>query len=130
LSRFEIDYEDPHNAAPLPNDLFEMLFRTLCEVLAVDSQSISRAYLPQNAQKEFNAGWASIAVFDVNEEISSDFTQAMLIAIHQNNSADAYTLMLTNDLKAQQARIKSIHRKLRLAEYTVDINRPPTPAEL
>jgi tetratricopeptide (TPR) repeat protein len=35
---------------------FEMLFRTLCEVLAVGSQSISQAYLPRDARNEFNAG--------------------------------------------------------------------------
>lgn len=59
LNRIEIAYEDPHNSAPHPNDLFEMLFRTLTETLAGGTHVISRAYTAEQARKNFNAGWAS-----------------------------------------------------------------------
>ncbi|KAG1661923.1 DnaJ subfamily C member 3 [Nymphon striatum] len=58
LNRIEIAYDDPHNSAPHPNDLFEMLFRTLTETLAGGTHVISRAYTVDQAKEYFNAGWA------------------------------------------------------------------------
>ena len=42
LARIEIAYEDPHGSAPRPNDLFEMLFRTLSETMAGKAHVFSR----------------------------------------------------------------------------------------
>ena len=127
LDRIEIDYEDPHNSAPAPNDLFEMLFRSLSETMAGKSHVYSRAYLPQDAKKDFNAGWATIGVFDVLPDISKDYRQAMLVAIHQNDKADAYILLLTNDLQGQKANIKSARDSLKFTRFENDINRPYSP---
>ena len=130
LDRIEINYEDPHSSAPAPNDLFEMLFRALSETMAGKSHVFSRAYRPDDAKKQFNAGWASIGVFDVLPDISQQFRQAMLLAIHQNDKADAYILMLTNDLKAEKARIKKLRTSLKFANFDKGINMPPSPQEL
>ncbi len=120
LGRIEIDYDDPHSSAPAPNDLFEMLFRSITEAMARDSHPISRAYLPMDAKKDFNAGWVSVAVFDVDTQTSKDFTQAMLIAIHQNNKADAYTLILTNDLQQEKQRMKALQHSLKFTRFETD----------
>jgi hypothetical protein len=130
LKRIEIAYEDPHSSAPRPNDLFEMLFRTLGETLAGKAHVFSRAYLPADARKQFNAGWASIGVFDIVTDVSPRYRQAVLIAIHQNDKADAYTLILTNDLAANKARIKSLRNNLRFRRFDKPINRPPSPEAL
>jgi hypothetical protein len=124
LGRIEIDYEDPHNSAPAPNDLFEMLFRSLSETMAGKSHVYSRAYLPKDAKKDFNAGWATIGVFDVLPDISKDYRQAMLVAIHQNDKADAYILLLTNDLQGQKVNIKRVRDSLKFTSFENDINKP------
>lgn len=124
LGRIEIAYDDPHSSAPAPNDLFEMLFRSISEAMAADSRPLSRAYLPQDAKREFNAGWASIAVFDIDSNTSKEFSQAMLITIHQNDKADAYTLILTNDLQQHKERIKKLRNSLKFASFDSPINQP------
>ncbi len=130
LSRIEIDYEDPHNSAPLPNDLFNMLFRTLTETLARDHEVISRNYTPEEARKDYRAGWAAVGVFDLSSDISQRFQQALLIALHQNDKADAYILFLTHDLSAEKDRIKKLRTSLRFRSFDKPINTPPTPEQL
>ena len=127
LDRIEIDYQDPHNAAPAPNDLFNMLFRALSETLARDHQVLSREYPADQAHRLFNAGWAAVGVFDLAKGISDRFTQAMLVAIHQNDKADAYALFLTNDLGAEKARIKKVLGALRFERFENPIHQPPVP---
>ena len=127
LDRIEIDYQDPHNAAPAPNDLFNMLFRALSETLARDHQVLSREYAAPRARELFNAGWAAVGVFDLADGISDRFGQAMLIAIHQNDKADAYSLFLTNDLEAEKGRIKKVLGAMRFERFENPIHQPPAP---
>jgi len=124
LNRIEIAYDDPHNSAPHPNDLFEMLFRTLTETLAGGSHVISRAYTADQARKNFNAGWASAGVFDISPDVSDKYKQAMMITIHHNDKADAYLLMLTNDLRAKKETIKKLKESLKFTLFEKGINQP------
>ncbi|WP_456374938.1 hypothetical protein [Thiolapillus sp.] len=130
LNRIEIDYQDPHNAAPAPNDLFNMLFRTLSETLAVDHQVISRVFPPEKAREEYRAGWVAAGVFDLSPDISKEYREAMLFAIHQNDKADAYLLFLTNDLASEKTRIRKTRDSLRFRRYDHGINQPPGEEEL
>ncbi|BAO45725.1 hypothetical protein [Thiolapillus brandeum] len=130
LNRIEIDYSDPHNAAPAPNDLFNMLFRTLTETLAKEHRVVSRSYPPEKAREDYRAGWAAVGVFDVSPDISKRYQEAMLIAIHQNDKADAYILFLTNDLAAEKERIKKLRTSLKFKSFDKPINMPPSPEEL
>lgn len=124
LSRIEIAYDDPHNSAPHPNDLFEMLFRTLTETLAGGSHVISRAYTPEQAKELFNAGWASAGAFDISPDISKQYKQAMMITIHHNDKADAYMLILTDDLGIQKQTINKVKNSLKFTQYEKGINQP------
>ena len=102
IGRIRVDYEDPHNSAPHPNDLFDMLFRSVVEQFSAGPDSVSQAYPPQKADALFNAGWAAVSVMDINPEISTLHRQGILLAIHRNDRADAYLLFLTNDLDAHK----------------------------
>jgi len=124
LDRIEIAYDDPHNSAPHPNDLFEMLFRTLTETLAGNTYVRSRAYTAEQAKEKFNAGWASLGVFDVSPDVSPDYKQGMLLAIHHNDKADAYLLFLTNDLQKQKEAIKQAKDSLKFTVFEKGINQP------
>lgn len=124
LNRIEIAYEDPHNSAPHPNDLFEMLFRTLTETLAGGSHVITRAYTAEQARKFFNAGWASAGVFDISPDVSDKYKQAMMITIHHNDKADAYLLMLTNNLGTKKKIIKELKQSLKFTLFEKGINQP------
>ncbi len=104
LGRISIDYNDPHNASPEPNHLFPLLFESLMNELSRGGGKSHNSEYPQSqAKKLFNAGWASAAVFDVNPDFSDEYSQALLIAIHKNGLADAYTVFLYNE--SAQAKI-------------------------
>ena len=97
LGRIAIDYSDPHNAAPEPNHLFPLLFESLTAELSQGDHTPSSEYPQPQAIENFNAGWAAAAVFDVNPAFSADYRQALLIGIHKDRQADAYTVFLFND---------------------------------
>jgi hypothetical protein len=122
LNRIQVDYEDPHNSAPHPNDLFDMLFRSVVEQLSERSQSNSKAYTPDQAKKLFNAGWAAVAVFDISKEVSSKYREGLLITMHKNDLADAYILLLTNDLGKHKPFVDHVTKTLAFVD-----KKPPLP---
>ena len=64
-----------------------------------------RSEFPQSQARElFNANWAAASVFDVNPDFSENYTQALLIGIHRDSQADAYTVFLYNEY----SRVKEI----------------------
>ena len=97
LGRIVIDYNDPHNASPEPNHLFPLLFESLTASLSNGGDTRDSQYPPSQARELFNAGWAAASVFDVNPEFSDDYTQGLLIGIHKDGQADAYTVFLYNE---------------------------------
>ena len=97
LARITIDYSDPHNAAPEPNHLFPLLFESVTNRLSLDSDAHSSIFPEAIAESSYNANWAAAAAFDVNPQFATDFHSGLLIAMHRNELADAYTLFLYND---------------------------------
>lgn len=97
LARVKIDYEDPHSSAPDPNHLFPLLFDSMLENISTSGSTPKREYSEKQSRSLFNADWASAAAFDVTPEFSKKYKQGLLIAIHKNNKADAYTIFLYND---------------------------------
>ena len=57
----------------------------------------SSTFSSSDAESNFNAQWAAATVFDVVPEFSADYRSALLIVMHKNQLADAYTLFLYND---------------------------------
>jgi hypothetical protein len=105
LARMKIDYEDPHSNAPDPNHIFPMVFQALVGRLARHGSSPSRVYPPEKAKALFNADWAAAALFDADPALKSDYRSALLVAIHKNARADAYTLYVFDDPKPVKAAI-------------------------
>ena len=97
LQRLEIEYQDPHNAAPEPNHIFPLIFDSLIGHLARSGAMPSREYDAGQARQKFNADWAAAAVFDVEPEFGGGYDQALLLALHRNNRADAYLVFLFDD---------------------------------
>ncbi|NCF35058.1 MAG: hypothetical protein GWP56_01510 [Gammaproteobacteria bacterium] len=97
LGRIEIEYNDPHNAAPEPNHLFPLLFESLTQHLAANNDTSSNTLSEAEAKEKFNAQWAAVAAFDVDPQFSSEYKNAILLGMHKNDQADAYTLFLYND---------------------------------
>ena len=100
LSRIQIEYNDPHNAAPEPNHLFPLLFESLTNQLAVrGGDTPSSTMSEEEAAKNFNADWAAVSVFEIDPDYSADYSNAILVAMHRNDAADAYALLLYNNHK-------------------------------
>lgn len=113
LSRIEIDYEDPHNAAPEPNHIFTMMFTALIGQLSSGGSSPHREYSLQDAKQKFNADWAALSVFDIESAYSSDYTQAFLVAMHKNHLSDAYMVILFNDYAEIKTTLEQAMQTLR-----------------
>lgn len=113
ISRVQIDYEDPHNAAPDPNHLFPLLFQTLVSNLAANRNSPTQEYSLEQAQEQFNADWAAAATFDVVDDFSLQYQQALMIALHKNHKADAYIIFLFDDYPSVKSEIKQNMGNLR-----------------
>lgn len=113
ISRVQIDYEDPHNAAPDPNHLFPLLFQTLVADLAANRNSPTQEYSLEQAQAQFNADWAAAATFDVVDDFSLQYQQALMIAMHKNHKADAYIIFLFDDYPSVKSEIKQNMGNLR-----------------
>ena len=116
LARVKIDYSDPHNSAPEPNHLFNMLFASLAEQLASGGDTPRREYTSEQAQKLFNADWAAAAVFDASQQLSEEYKQGLLVAIHKNDRADAYMVYLFNTYPDVKQRINKTLPSLRFSQ--------------
>ena len=100
LSRIQIEYNDPHNAAPEPNHLFPLLFESLTNQLSIrGGDTPSSTMTEEEAAQNFNADWAAVSVFQIDPEYSADYSNAILVAMHRNDYADAYALLLYNNHK-------------------------------
>ncbi len=116
LSRITIEYDDPHNAAPEPNHLFPLLFESMTNALAVEgADTPSTVFTEDEARRHFNADWAAVAVFDVDPDTAGGFRNALLVAMHKNELADAYTLFLYDDYAAAKPLIDASLAILRFA---------------
>ncbi len=95
----EIAYDDPHSNAPDPNHIFPMMFQTLIDLLSDGKHTPTREYPPEQARSRFNADWAAAALFDEDPRFAEQHKLALMIAIHKNDLADAYTIYLFDDYK-------------------------------
>ena len=100
IQRMEIAYDDPHSNAPDPNHIFPMMFQTLIDLLSDGRHTPSREYPPDQAQAKFNADWAAAALFDVDPRFTDRHTHALILAMHKNHLADAYSIYLFSDYAA------------------------------
>ena len=107
FSRVKIDYSDPHNSAPEPDYLFNMLFASLAEQLASGGNTSRREYTTERAKELFNADWAAAAVFDASQQLTKDDKQGLLVAVHKNGKADAYMVFLFNSCPEVKQRINT-----------------------
>ena len=117
LGRVKIDYSDPHNSAPEPNHLFNMLFASLAEQLSSGGDTPRREYTGVQAQELFNADWAAAAVFDVSQQLSQDYPQGLLVAIHKNGKADAYMVYLFSSYPDVKQRIHTTLSSLQFSNH-------------
>jgi len=97
LRRIRIDYEDPHSAAPDPDHMSPLMFQSIVTRLSDGRHSPTREYPSTQAWEKFNADWAAAAVFDMNSGFATEHRQALVIAMHKNALADAYTIFLFDD---------------------------------
>ncbi len=89
LGRIEIDYQNPHGSAPDPNHMFPLMFQSMVTLLSDGRHSPTREYPKEQARAKFNADRAAAAVFDISARFNARRKQALVIAMHKNQLADA-----------------------------------------
>jgi len=112
LARMNINYQDPHSSAPEPNHIFTMMFTALIGHMSKGGNSPHREYPQEQARGEFNADWAALSLFDLEPDYSRQYSQAFLLAMHKNNLADAYIVILFNDHNVVRNRLDLIMQSL------------------
>lgn len=115
IGRVRVEYDDPHNAAPRPNDLFNMLFDALVNRLSAGGSAPTATYPPARASQLFNAGWAGAAVIDVDPRFASDYRHAIIVAMHRDDRADAYMILLFNDPERAREMTPAVLESLRFS---------------
>jgi len=83
------------------------MFQSIVGQLSGGGHSPTREYPPGQAAELFGADWAAAAVFNVVEEYGSGYREALVIAMHKNHVADAYTIFLYNDYPAVKDKIRN-----------------------
>ena len=121
LNRIEIEYNDPHNAAPEPNHLFPLLFESITNRLSVGGETATSTFPEAEALDKFNANWAAASAFDINPDFATDYRNALIIGMHRNDMADAYTLFLYND--HEQAKLL-INEAISIMSFTPAVTTP------
>ncbi len=122
IARMIIEYDDPHNSAPDPNDIYQMMFTAMVGQFARQGDMPVRDLPFEMARRTFNADWASIAMFGADPELNTRHREAMLLGIHKNKTADAYLLFLYDDPKKTKP---LLDRLLRIMKFDA-----PTPLEV
>jgi len=105
LDRIVVDYQDPHSSAPDPNHMFPLMFQSMVTLLSGGRHSPTQEYPPNQAKAKFNADWAAASVFDVSVEFQTEHKQALVVATHKNQLADAYSVFLFDDYATVKERI-------------------------
>ena len=115
IARIAIDYNDPHSSAPKPDHVFPMVFQALIGQLSKRGHMPTREYGLQAAKKLFNADWAAAAIFDADPELNTNYSTALLIAIHKSHKGDAYMLFLFDDANEVKPEIDGLLTRLRFS---------------
>jgi len=108
IGRMEIEYNDPHSAAPNPNHIFPLVFETLVGMFSNGGHAPSRRFPDKAAKRRFNADWASATTFGVDAAVFPDYRYGFLLALHKNNKADIYSLFLYNDPALAKQRLDAL----------------------
>lgn len=116
LSRLSVDYDDPHGAAPNPNEMYPLLFESLSNMLAGGRTSVSNVYPETQARERFGADWAAAAVLDPEVEFGGLFGEALIVAMHKHHLADAYIVLLYNNFDEIRDQMPAIMSSLRFTQ--------------
>ena len=109
----EIDYEDPHNAAPDPDHLFPIPFQSLTPDFSRGGSSPSNENSTAGAKTKFNADSAGVAVMDMTRDFSDEYDEVLLLALHKNNASDAYVIVLFDDYADVKPEINKVPGSLK-----------------
>lgn len=123
LSRMQIDYEDPHNSAPDPNQIYPLLFASILNKLSAHTGSATQEYAKAQSEALFSADWASAAAFTLAPRITPHYPHAFLIGIHKHHVADAYSLFVYNEESPENKdRLKRFQNLLMFAPTNANAN--------
>ncbi len=118
IARMVIDYEDPHSAAPDPDDIHPLLFTALIGQFARQGEMPARELSRHAARKAFNADWAALAAFGTDPALDTRHPEALLLGLHKSHIADVYLLVLYDDPSRARENLKRILGMVRFRTAT------------
>ncbi len=118
IARMVIDYEDPHSAAPDPNDIHPLVFTAMIGQFARQGEMPARDLPRSMARKAFNADWAALAAFGADPALNTRHSEALLLALHKSHTADVYILFLYDDPARAREMLKQVLKVARFRTAT------------
>lgn len=112
LKDIEIEYQDPHSAAPSPEHLFPLMLLSILQEISLDPESRSEEF-GQAAKGEFGADWGQASVHRPREQFSTAYDQMLVLAMHRNRKADAYLVILFDDYATSKEALNRVKQSLR-----------------
>jgi len=112
VAQADIDYEDPHSAAPSPNHLYPMLYQMVADATTAkgvgESSEFGKASLEQ-----IEAQWAKLLVAEPSSVYAPEYAHVAVLAMHSDDRADAFAVFLANDEAILKSRFSEIVTALR-----------------
>jgi hypothetical protein len=86
-----------------PNTAYQTFTTALAMNIAGNGRLLSKAeFKPENAAREFNAGWGSSTFVECGSGFGEGYRYAIIVALHKDDAADAYIIYLFDDGKEVQ----------------------------
>ncbi len=129
LQGIELEYVDPHSAAPEPNHIYPLLHQAIVDAVSRNSSGPSAPLSPE-ALAQYHADWGMMDLLEPDPEFAPGWDDLILIALHGNHRADAYLAILFRGEARSSPALKTALHSLRFAPLDPsDATLPPDPEE-
>lgn len=97
-----------------PNKLYQVSFVTIAfNISGGKMLKGSSTFPPEAIKAEFNADWGAMTMVEAGKEFGQDYKYCMMVAIHKDDSADAYYFYLANDQQTLKENIQPVFHSLK-----------------
>lgn len=73
----------------------------------------SSTFPPEAIKAEFNADWGAMTMVETGKEFGQDYKYCVMVAIHKDDSADAYYFYLANDQQTLKENMQPVFHSLK-----------------
>jgi hypothetical protein len=115
----EVEYRDPHSAAPEPNHIYPLLEQSVVDRVS-DGKTGPKEEFGEDALAEYNADWGALHRLTPNPDFDPNHQELLLLCLHGNNRADVYVTFLFQNGKSASSALKGALHSLKFKPVTTE----------